>query len=77
MPTGSGPVFGLGIDVIDQFTTPLIIGSPFHGRLDGAGDFQASFPPGSIAPGLTVDARSIAIKPDSSRELSDIVNITF
>lgn len=76
-PIGSGPVFGMGIDVLPQFGNPLIVGSPFHGLLDANGDFTVSFPAGAVPVGLTIQAVSVAIKSDGTLEISDNEEITF
>ncbi|MSR74220.1 MAG: lamin tail domain-containing protein [Planctomycetes bacterium] len=58
-PNGSGPFFGVGFDVLPQIMQPLIPGSPFHGLLDGGGNF--AFASTGMPAGFFIEATCVVI----------------
>lgn len=60
-PTGSGPIFGVGLDVLPQFGWPAFPGNPFRSHLGATGHFGASYGPGTVPVGLKIEAVSIVI----------------
>jgi hypothetical protein len=60
-PNGSGPIFGVGLDVLPQIAWPAFPGNPFHSNLSGTGFFGAAYGPGTLPIGLTVEAVVIVI----------------
>ena len=76
MPNGSGPIFGVALDVIPQLGWPAFAGNPFHSHLDAAGQFSRNFPPTSVPSGLTIEAVSIVLD-GATIKPSPVVQITF
>jgi hypothetical protein len=71
-PDGSGPIFGVGIDVLLQPTQ----GWPFHTNLDGSGNWQLIVPPGGLPLGLHLEAVSLLVQGSITR-ISTVEVITI
>lgn len=59
---GSGPIFGLAIDVLPELTLPVGM-APFHVLLDAAGIYTFVLPAGTVPPGIAFEAVSVAMDP--------------
>ena len=76
-PVGCGPILGLGSDAFLILALPQDT-APFNGVSNFGGSYFFSAPAGSLAPGLSADARSVVYNPMTGDWLlSDILRITF
>jgi len=62
-PDGSGPIFGVGADVLLQPT----MGYPFHTNLDANGVFQLATGPGALPFGLHLEVVSLLLQGSITR----------
>jgi hypothetical protein len=71
-PDGSGPIFGVGVDVLLQPT----LGWPFHTNLDANGNWQLIVPPFGLPLGLHLEAVSLLLQGTITR-ISTVEIITI
>lgn len=57
-PNGSGPFFGVGLDVIPQLSLP---GPPFSAMTNGAGTYTLALPVGTVPPGLFFEGVTLLV----------------
>lgn len=76
VPNGSGPVLGLAWDALSSIH-PAQPGSPFHAWLDPQGALVFAAPPGSVPPGLHLEAVVAMLDPSGGLLASGVVEITF
>ncbi|MCB9883701.1 MAG: CotH kinase family protein [Planctomycetes bacterium] len=77
MPLGHGPVFGLGVDVLQQLGLPQGT-APFRVTADPFGRYVFQAPPGTLPPGVTLDSRAFAfVFSNLSFQWSPLHRITF
>jgi hypothetical protein len=62
-PDGTGPIFGVGVDVLLQPTQ----GYPFHTNLDASGNWQLVVPPGGLPLGLHLEAVTLLVQGSITR----------
>lgn len=60
-PNGSGPVFGVGADVIQLAVTPASLTNPFHTFFDVTGVYSLSLPAGVLPVGLHLEAAALTV----------------
>lgn len=60
-PNGSGPIFGLATDVINEIVTPISPFNPFHTNLDASGQYVFPVPAGILPLGLHLEGCSIVV----------------
>jgi hypothetical protein len=77
VPNGSGPVFGVGADVIPLAIGPAAVGNPFHTFLDGAGVFTLSVDPGFLPPGLRLEGVAITVQGGLITRISTVSEIVL
>lgn len=75
VPNGSGPILGLDWDALAGIQ-PAQPGSPFHSWLDPLGAFNFAAPPGTVPPGLHIEA-VVAVVTPTGLSASEVVEITF
>ncbi|MAG57187.1 MAG: hypothetical protein CMJ83_12915 [Planctomycetes bacterium] len=74
-PIGCGPLLGVGSDALWVFFLNNNV-PPFHVAADFAGIYFYNLPPGTIPPGLTIDARGVSLDA-AGWKLSQIRRLTF
>lgn len=75
-PIGSGPIFGLGLDVLPQFASMPMPGSPFRGFLDANGEYNLAFGPGTFGAGFRVQGATLVLSPTEIL-VSEAVEVIF
>jgi len=74
-PTGSGPLFGVGLDVLPQISGPT--GTIFHNYLSAAGTWSFVGGPGTIPP-IFVEVVTVVFDSATGEIVySDVVEVQF
>lgn len=75
-PTGSGPLFGVGLDVLPQISGP--IGTIFHNNLNGSGQWGFIGGGGTIPPGLFCEVATVVFDQANNVVVSsNVVEVQF
>jgi hypothetical protein len=77
VPNGTGPIFGVGTDVIQLAVTPASPTNPFHTFVDGAGVFSLNLPAGILPPGLLLEGVALAIAGGTVSRISTVVQVVL
>lgn len=75
-PSGSGALFGVGIDAFNQILTPLSASNPLHTNLDGNGAWNLTLL-SPLPPGLHLECVSILVVGGAVSAHSPVSIITF
>ena len=76
-PNGSGPVFGVGADVIQLAVTPVSVGNPFHTFLDASGVYSLSLPAGVLPIGMHLEGAALVIVGGSVSRISTVAEVNL
>jgi hypothetical protein len=76
-PNGTGPIFGVGTDVIPLAVTAASPFNPFHTFVDATGVFSLSLPAGVLPIGLHLEAVALAITNGLVSRVSTVAEITL
>lgn len=73
---GSGPILGLGLDVLPQIGLPLGT-PPVHVLTDGLGRYSFTAPAGTLAKGVTLTSRAAYLDARFRIVVSEVQRVTF